>query len=172
MVKYNGSWWYVHNGKVDFSSKTLCKYNGIWWYIDNGKVNFSATTVCEYDKKLFYVENGKVDFSANKLVKCNNKGYYIVNGEVDYRRSPIAVPPYSNPCPYQLNVITTYQGHEGMFTNGEGGYETEIELTKDYWEKGGVTNRVETFIGEYDDCISPNNPTGSVRFEYFYWTEN
>ena len=86
--------------------------------------------------------------------------------------APAETPTYKNPCPYQLNVITTYDGHEGFFSNGEGGIDVETELTKDYWAKGGVTNKVETFIGEYDDCISPNNPTGSVRFQYFYWTEN
>ena len=28
LVKYNGSWWYVNNGKVDFSARTVVKYNG------------------------------------------------------------------------------------------------------------------------------------------------
>ncbi|MDD6770659.1 hypothetical protein [Inconstantimicrobium porci] len=86
--------------------------------------------------------------------------------------TPTEAPTYKNPCPYQLNVLTTYQGHEGYFSNGEGGDDVEIALTKDYWSKGGVTNRVVIYIGEYDDCISPNNPTGVVNFEYFYWTEN
>lgn len=86
--------------------------------------------------------------------------------------TPTEAPTYKNPCPYQLNVLTTYQGHEGFFSNGEGGDDVEIALTKDYWGKGGVTNKVEIFIGEYDDCISPNNPTGVVHFQYFYWTES
>ena len=81
-------------------------------------------------------------------------------------------PTYSNPCPYQLNVVTTYDGHEGYFTNGEGMLEVEVALTKDYIGKGGVIHYVETPIGEYDDCISKNNPTGSVRFRYIYWTES
>lgn len=81
-------------------------------------------------------------------------------------------PTYSNPCPYQLNVLTTYDGHEGFFSNGEGGDDVEIALTKDYWGKGGVTHKQEIYIGEYDDCISPNNPTGVVDFQYFYWTED
>lgn len=86
--------------------------------------------------------------------------------------APTETPTYKNPCPYQLNVLTTYQGHEGFFSNGEGGTDVEIALTKDYWGKGGVTHKVEIYIGEYDDCISKNNPTGVVHFQYFYWTES
>ncbi len=26
--------------KVNFGAITLCKYNGTWWYVQSGKVNF------------------------------------------------------------------------------------------------------------------------------------
>ena len=55
LVKYNGSWWYVNNGKVDFSARTLIKYNGTWFFVENGKVNFSARTVVKYNGTWFFV---------------------------------------------------------------------------------------------------------------------
>ena len=85
LVKYNGSWWYVNNGKVDFSARTVVKYNGSWWYVENGKVDFSANTVAKYNGSWWYIKNGKIDFSAsNTLVKYNGSWWYIKNGRIDF----------------------------------------------------------------------------------------
>ena len=71
LVKYNGTWWYVHDGRIDFGANTLVKYNGTWWYVHGGKVDFSATTLCKYNGSWWYIRNGKVDFSARTLCKYN-----------------------------------------------------------------------------------------------------
>ena len=33
LVKYNDSWWYVKDGRIDFGANTLVKYNGKWFYV-------------------------------------------------------------------------------------------------------------------------------------------
>jgi hypothetical protein len=67
LYKFNGSWWYVHNGQVDFSSNTLVKYSGSWWHVSGGRVNFSGSTVYKYNGTWWYVHGGRVDFSAKHL---------------------------------------------------------------------------------------------------------
>ena len=89
LCKYNGSWWYVKNGKVDFNATTLCKFNGSWFYVKGGKVDFSATTLCKYNGSWFYVKGGKVDFSATTLCKYNGSWFYVKGGKVDFNATTL-----------------------------------------------------------------------------------
>ena len=84
LVKYNGSWWYVHDGEVDFNARTVVKFNGAWWFVENGKVDFSARTLCKYNGTWWYVKNGKVDFNYNGLCKYNGSWWYVRSGKVDF----------------------------------------------------------------------------------------
>lgn len=84
LVKYNGSWWYVHNGRVDFSARTLCKYNGTWWYVNNGKIDWNANTVVRYGNTWYHVKNGQVDWKSETLVKYNNEWWYVKNGTIKF----------------------------------------------------------------------------------------
>ena len=84
MCKYNGTWWYVEKGKVNFRAETLCKYNGIWWYVENGKVNFDGITLCNYGGKWWYVERGKVNFGATTLYLYHETWWYIEKGAVNF----------------------------------------------------------------------------------------
>ncbi|MDD7205966.1 MAG: hypothetical protein PUH49_06760, partial [Lachnospiraceae bacterium] len=38
-------WNYYVNNKIATDTTTLVKYNGSWWYVNNGKVDFSARTL-------------------------------------------------------------------------------------------------------------------------------
>lgn len=89
LVKYNGSWWYVKNGKIDFSARTLCKYNGTWWYVSGGKVDFSAETVVKYNGSWWYVKDGKVNFGARTLCKYNGIWWFIENGRIQWNGESI-----------------------------------------------------------------------------------
>ena len=68
-MKYNGSWWYVENGKINFGKTTLCKYNGSWWYVKHGKIDFSATTLTMYNGSWWYVKNGKAEDTIGLKIK-------------------------------------------------------------------------------------------------------
>lgn len=71
LVKYNGSWWFVHDGKIDFKSNTLIKYNGSWWHVHNGRVDFNSNTLVKYNGSWWFVENGRVNFNKTTLIKYN-----------------------------------------------------------------------------------------------------
>ena len=59
-IKYNNSWWFVENGKVNFAAETLIKYNNVWYYVKNGKVDFSYTGYVTYTNGHgYYVKNGR-----------------------------------------------------------------------------------------------------------------
>ncbi len=78
LVNRENVWYYVKNGKVDTSARTLVKNNGIWYFVENGKVDFGATTLVNYNNAWWYVKNGRMN-TDNTLV--NYKGvYYHVNG--------------------------------------------------------------------------------------------
>lgn len=77
LVKYDGTWYYVKNGKVDYST-TLVKYNGTWYYVSGGTLK-NATTLCKYNGKWYYVENGKLS-GKTTLVKYNGTWFYVSGG--------------------------------------------------------------------------------------------
>ncbi len=102
LVNYNGVWYYVKDGKVDFSATTLVKYNNKWWYVKAGKmardntlVKFNgtwyhvnngntttATTLVTYSGSQYYVKNGKMATTANGLTKIGNDWYNLSGGRV------------------------------------------------------------------------------------------
>ena len=89
LVKYNGSWWYVHGGKIDFSANTLVKFNGSWWYVHGGKVDFSANTLVKFNGSWWYVHGGKVDFGARTLVKYNGTWWFVEGGRVNWNSETV-----------------------------------------------------------------------------------
>ena len=84
LCKYNGEWYYIHNGKVDYNANTLCKYNGSWWYVQNGKVNFKYTGLCKFNGSWRYVSGGRVNFNATGLCKYNGSWWYVSSGKVNF----------------------------------------------------------------------------------------
>lgn len=84
LTKYNGSWWYVENGKINFNKTTLCKYNGSWWFVRGGRVDFNYNGLCKYNGSWWYVHNGKVDFNSRTLCKYNGIWWFINGGRVDF----------------------------------------------------------------------------------------
>ena len=89
LVKFNGSWWYVHDGKVDFSSRTLVKYNGVWWYVHDGRIDWNEETVVRYGNAWYHVKNGQVDWNSETLVKYNNEWWYVKDGTIRFGATTI-----------------------------------------------------------------------------------
>lgn len=75
-------WYYVHNGKVDFSADTLCKYNGSWWYVKNGKVDYDDNTLVKYGNNWYWVGDGRVNWNASYLNMEYKGNYYTVQNGV------------------------------------------------------------------------------------------
>ena len=76
VVKYNGTWWFVNNGKVDFYGETLCQYNGTWYYIEKGQVDFNGYSNVDYNGTDYYIMRGKIDWVATEReADARAKGY-------------------------------------------------------------------------------------------------
>ena len=90
LCKYNGEWYYIHNGKVDYNANTLCKYNGSWWYVQNGKVNFKYTGLCKFNGSWWYVSGGRVNFNATGLCKYNGSWWYVSSGKVNFNATGLS----------------------------------------------------------------------------------
>ncbi len=102
LVNRENVWYYVKNGKVDTSVRTLVKNNGIWYFVENGKVDFGATTLVNFNNEWWYVKNGRMNtentlvnykgvwyhvkggkwVKDTTLVKYNNKWWYVKNGKM------------------------------------------------------------------------------------------
>ena len=82
--KNENGWWYIKNGKVDFSVKTVAKNKNGWWLIRGGKVDFSANTVAKNENGWWRIENGKVNFNYNGIAKNENGWWYIRGGKVNF----------------------------------------------------------------------------------------
>lgn len=81
LVKYNGVWFYVKNGKWSNKATTLVKYKDQWFYVKNGKWANKATTLVKYKDKWFYVKNGKWNTKDTTLVKYQSKWFYVKGGK-------------------------------------------------------------------------------------------
>ncbi len=84
--KNENGWWYIQDGKVDFSANTVAKNQNGWFYILGGKVQFGFTGVADYknDYGWWYIKDGKVDFLANTVAKNKNGWWYVLDGKVQF----------------------------------------------------------------------------------------
>ncbi|MBR5202842.1 MAG: Ig-like domain-containing protein [Clostridia bacterium] len=86
LVKHtNGIWYYVQDGRVNFSKTGLVKHtDGKWYYVKDGRWDKTKTGLVKHtDKKWYYVKSGVVDFSKTGLVEhTDGKWYYVEKGKV------------------------------------------------------------------------------------------
>ncbi len=82
----SSGWWYIKNGKVDFSANTVASNKYGWWYVVGGKVQFNYTGVANYSNSSgwWYIKNGKVDFSYTGKASNKYGTWKVVNGKVNF----------------------------------------------------------------------------------------
>ncbi len=85
-------WWYIKNGKVDFTHNGVDKNKNGWYYVTGGKVQFGFTGLANYSNVngWWYIKNGKVDFSAHGVYKNCNGWWYVDGGKVNFNFTGIA----------------------------------------------------------------------------------
>ncbi len=90
--KNANGWWYIKNGKVDFSANTVAKNKNGWWYVLGGKVQFDFTGLANYKNAngWWYIKDGKVDFTAHGVYKNKNGWWYVDGGKVNFNFNGIA----------------------------------------------------------------------------------
>ncbi len=84
--KNANGWWYIANGKVDFTHNGVDKNKNGWYYVTDGKVRFDFTGLANYKNTngWWYIRGGKVDFSINTVAKNNNGWWYVTGGKVQF----------------------------------------------------------------------------------------
>ena len=84
MTYYQGSWYYVKAGVVDWVYTGLCSYNGNGYYIKNGQVNWAYTGLCMYNNAWYYIKNGQVNWNYTGPCQYNGTYYYVENGVLNW----------------------------------------------------------------------------------------
>ena len=83
-VCYNNEEYYVSNGFLDMNSDSLVIIDDEWYYVKGGKLDSTGNTLVNYCGEWYYVENGKVNFNATTLVYFYGAWYYVENGKVNF----------------------------------------------------------------------------------------
>lgn len=118
LVKFNGSWWYVHGGKVDFDTRTLVKFNGTWWFVEGGRVNWNSETVVKYGGTWYYAKNGQVNWNSGEtLCKYNHFWWYIKNGKIDFNSTTLCK--YNGTWWYVRGGRVDFGNEDGRICTGE-----------------------------------------------------
>ncbi len=119
--KNANGWWYVTGGKVDFSANTVAKNSNGWWYILGGKVQFGFTGLADYSNSngWWYIKNGKVDFTHNGVDKNKNGWWYVTGGKVQFGFTGLANYKNSNGWWYIKDGKVDF-GAGGVYKNNNG----------------------------------------------------
>lgn len=109
-------WWYVEDGKVDFSyngfaenpfgfwyirnGKVIFDYYGVapgtygWWRVEGGKVIFDYTGLAPNEYGWWYLEDGLVDFTYQSLVPNEYGWWFVKDGKVRFDWWGVEYNPY------------------------------------------------------------------------------
>lgn len=89
LVNYNGSWFYVHNGIIDWSYTTLSQVNGsgVWYYVKNGKLDWNFTGLYQFYSTWYYIQKGRLNWGYNNLVYWAGNWFYVKGGRIDWNYS-------------------------------------------------------------------------------------
>ncbi len=119
--KNANGWWYIKNGKVDFTANTVAKNKNGWWYVTGGQVQFGFTGLADYKNAngWWYIKNGKVDFTHNGVDKNKNGWWYVTGGKVQFGYTGLADYKNANGWWYIKNGQVDFT-HNGVDKNKNG----------------------------------------------------
>lgn len=76
-------WWYVKDGKIDFTYTGLARNQHGWWYVKDGKIDFTYTGLASNQHGTWYVLKGMVNFPFSGDFQSDGITYKIVKGKVE-----------------------------------------------------------------------------------------
>lgn len=77
-------WWFVRDGKVDFTYTGIAQNEYGWWRIVNGKVDFNCNSVESNEYGWWKLSGGKVDFGFTGIAGNQYGAWFVRNGKVDF----------------------------------------------------------------------------------------
>lgn len=83
-VYYNNEEYYVSNGFLDLNGDTLAMIDGEWYYVRDGKLFSEYTGLVSYCDVWYYVFDGKLDCTATTITNYGGDWYYVENGQVNW----------------------------------------------------------------------------------------
>lgn len=83
-VYYNNEEYYVSNGFLDLNGDTLAMIDGEWYYVRDGKLFSEYTGLVSYCDVWYYVFDGKLDWTATTITNYGGDWYYVENGQVNW----------------------------------------------------------------------------------------
>lgn len=83
-VYYNNEEYYVSNGFLDLNGDTLAMIDGEWYYVRDGKLFSEYTGLVSYCDVWYYVFDGKLDSTATTITNYGGDWYYVENGQVNW----------------------------------------------------------------------------------------
>ncbi len=89
LINFYGGWYYIKNGKIDWTYSTLAQVNakGTYYYVENGKINWNFTGLKCIDGTWYYIEKGVWKEKFNNLVNHYGGWYYVQNGKINWNYS-------------------------------------------------------------------------------------
>jgi glucan-binding YG repeat protein len=149
LVKINGKWYYIKDGKFASNETTLVKYSGKWYYVKKG-IKDTETTLVKYNGKWYYVEKG-LKSTKTTLVKYNGTWYYVKSG---VKSTDTTLVKYNDSWYYvekgvkkTATKLVKYNGSYYYVKNGKWDSSTKgiIKISgKYYYIKGGKWSKTTT----------------------------
>ncbi len=103
LVNYEGVYFYVANGYVDWNYNGYVYYNNEEYYVSNGCLDMNGDTLTMIDDEWYYVRGGKFVSDYTGLVQYSGAWYYVVNGCLDW----------------DVTTLTCYEGYWYYVENGQ-----------------------------------------------------
>ncbi len=138
LVKENGKWIFVRNGKFDssFTGMVQCPANGKWFYVKNGVFDKTFTGIAKSvaNGKWYYINKGQYDKSFTGLIQQGSKWYAVKNGAFASTFTGVAKNHANGKWYYVKNGVydKNYTGLAKSITNGRWFYVYRGKLNWDY----------------------------------------
>ena len=135
VIKINGVWRMVINGKVDYNYTGMGTNDLGTWLIENGKVTFKYTgNYTSSEGKIYIIENSKVRTDLTEVVKIDNVWRMVVKGIVDSNYTGIGT--NHNGTWYVENGVVNFD-YTGTYFEGDKAYLIEGGYVKAIAKKDG-----------------------------------
>ena len=84
-----GDWYYLKNGKIDFTYNGIVNNSYGWWKVENGKVNFDFEGSANNEYGWWYLSGGKVDFNYTGFAENANGWWYVESGQITFKKNDV-----------------------------------------------------------------------------------
>ena len=141
-------WWFIAGSRVT-RAKTVAQNAYGWWYVNEGKVDFTYTGIQANEYGKWYIKDGKVDFRYNGFLYSDNTWWLVKDGKV-YDEKEDIVYGEANSIPDAEQEAAWWYVREGKVTSTE----TVAENVYGYWYvKNGKVDFSHTGYEFINNCI-------------------